>query len=275
MAADEPISFDGSRKKKSTQVLTRRVKQGVAEWYVIEMLEKCWGGFEEHTFQGYNVGKPPYGYLPDRIPHPVPARRSEGKVKTRLKPDPVRGPVVARIFEWRRIERLSRKAIALRLNEDLELNPPPIPPDPSKAVGRWTESSVRDVLTNPKYTGHMVWNRRARKTRGGKNNPIEDWVWSAQATHVALVSLDTFVGVQEVPERCERSRSAPGRNATHPSLPGATRCARISSVRCAGVACSVRTAAASAITHVRRSRATFRMIIQKAYGFVNHTCWSL
>ncbi|MBI0301185.1 recombinase family protein, partial [Streptomyces sp. PRKS01-29] len=72
LAADEPINFTGSRTKKATQVLTRRVKQGVAEWYVLEMLEKAWGGFEEHTIQGYNIGKPPYGYLADRIPHPVP-----------------------------------------------------------------------------------------------------------------------------------------------------------------------------------------------------------
>lgn len=31
LASDEPINFTGSRTKKATQVLTRRVKQGVAE----------------------------------------------------------------------------------------------------------------------------------------------------------------------------------------------------------------------------------------------------
>ncbi|QKW49930.1 recombinase family protein [Streptomyces buecherae] len=41
-------------------------------------------------------------------------------------------------------------------------SPPPVPPDPSRGVGQWTQSSVRDVLTNPKHTGRMVWNRRAR-----------------------------------------------------------------------------------------------------------------
>src|SRR5512139_1668175 len=84
LAADEPIALSGRKNKTATQILTRRVKQGVAEWYVLDMLEKSWGGFEQHTEQGYNIGVPPYGYLADKIPHPVPARRAESKSKTRL-----------------------------------------------------------------------------------------------------------------------------------------------------------------------------------------------
>jgi site-specific DNA recombinase len=38
-AADEPIVLNG---KRATTILTRRVKQGVAEWYVLELLEKSW-----------------------------------------------------------------------------------------------------------------------------------------------------------------------------------------------------------------------------------------
>jgi hypothetical protein len=87
VAADEPMQ---SGRKRASAILTRRVKQGVAEWYVLETLEKSWDGFMEHTKQGYNVGRPPYGYVADKIPHPVPARREQGKVKTRLMPDPVR-----------------------------------------------------------------------------------------------------------------------------------------------------------------------------------------
>lgn len=58
-ASDEPITLTGNR---ATTILTRRVKQGVAEWYVLETLEKSWDGFCEHTRQGWNVGRPPYGY---------------------------------------------------------------------------------------------------------------------------------------------------------------------------------------------------------------------
>lgn len=37
LASDEPILLNG---KRATTILTRRVKQSVAEWYVLEMLEK-------------------------------------------------------------------------------------------------------------------------------------------------------------------------------------------------------------------------------------------
>jgi DNA invertase Pin-like site-specific DNA recombinase len=213
LAADEPIVLNG---KRASQVLTRRVKQGVAEWYVLELLEKSWGGFETHTDQGFNVGKPPYGYLANKIPHPVPARRAQGASKHTLMPDPTRGPVVAAIFEWRAGQALGYQAIADRLNLDLERYPPPEPPDPARAVGRWTHSSVREILTNPKYTGYMVWNRRATKSDGGKHNPPEAWVWSSKPTHEPLVSVDRFTTAQQVGRRRERSRTTPGPNTACP-----------------------------------------------------------
>ncbi|MFF0493785.1 recombinase family protein [Nocardia sp. NPDC004068] len=119
LAADEPFTLatKGIRKQKvATQVLTRRVKQSIAEFYVTEMLEKSWDGFAVHTEAGYNVGKPPYGYRAKPVPHPVPAKRARGHKKTRLEPDPIQGPVVQKIFRWRWEENLSHQAIADRLN---------------------------------------------------------------------------------------------------------------------------------------------------------------
>ncbi|WP_253874757.1 recombinase family protein [Actinomadura rupiterrae] len=214
LAADEPINLTGRR---ASQILTRRVKQGVAEWYVLEMLEKSWGGFEAHTEQGYNVGKPPYGYMAHRIPHPVPAKRAEGATKHVLVPDPERGPVVQHIFRLRASERLGYQVIADRLNLNLDRFPPPKPIGSHRAVGKWTASSVREIIVNPKYTGYMVWNRRATKTGGGRHNPPEAWVWSDKPTHPALVSLDIFIAAQEVAKVRERSRSAAGANSAHPS----------------------------------------------------------
>jgi site-specific DNA recombinase len=46
LAADEGITMI---RRRATNVLTRRMKQGIAEWYVLDMLEKSWGGFEVHT----------------------------------------------------------------------------------------------------------------------------------------------------------------------------------------------------------------------------------
>src|SRR5690606_17134037 len=108
------------------------------------------------------------------------------------------------------------QAIADRLNRDLGVNLPPVPVDPARAVGRWTASSVRDILVNPKNTGYMVWNRRATKTDGGRHNPPETWVWSSKPTHASIVSIETFVAAQQVAGTRERSRSGPGKNSAHP-----------------------------------------------------------
>ncbi|MBA3843884.1 MAG: recombinase family protein, partial [Actinobacteria bacterium] len=200
--------------------------------------------------QGFNVGKPPYGYRPVQVrldgsnsdgPHPTTAHDSQGgldllgggvdlpgrggghrgkgrtgpRTKTRLVPDPVEAETVRRIYAWRIAERIGYQMIAERLNLDLRLNPPPSPPDMTRAVGRWTAGSVREVLVQPKYTGYMVWNRRAMKTRSGSPNPVEAWVWSSRPVHDPIVDLDTFIAAQQVTQRRERSRSQPGRN-RHP-----------------------------------------------------------
>lgn len=194
VAADEPVRLEGNggRSKRATQVLTRRVKQGVAEWYVTEMLEKSWDGFEQHTEAGYNIGKPCYGFRAKHTPHPVPAKRAKGIKKTKLAAHDGEAAVVRKMYDWRVTEQLGYQAIADRLNEDLVLNPPPQPVGERDAIGFWTYSNVREVLTQPKHTGHMVWNRRARKG-AGKNrlNPVSEWVWSKDPVHEVIIDLET------------------------------------------------------------------------------------
>jgi site-specific DNA recombinase len=211
-AADEPIALTG---KRATTILTRRVKQSVAEWYVLEILEKSWDGTCEHTRQGWNIGVPPYGYQADKVPHPVPARRAEGKTKTRLVPDPLRGPVVHQIFTWRVTERRGYAAITDRLNADPDRYPVPTALDPARQRGAWSRSSVRDLLLNPKYTGYMVWNRRAMK-KGGKVNPPSAWVWSPQPTHEPLVTKTLFDAAAQTSDRRSRSRDGADLNTAHP-----------------------------------------------------------
>lgn len=186
---------------------------------MVNMLELAWDGFCVHTEQGWNIGKPPYGYLADRVPHPVPARRAEGRTKTRLVPDPARGPVVTAIFTWRVSEQLGYDSIADRLNADLRRYPPPSPVDPRRAAGRWTGPSVREILANPKYTGHMVWNRRKnrRTDRGvrGQVSPPSHWVWSLQPTHEPLVTMARYDEASPVAQTRQGSRQPAGLN-THP-----------------------------------------------------------
>ncbi|MFI5067230.1 MAG: recombinase family protein [Streptosporangiales bacterium] len=84
-ATDEPIDLAGVN---STTVLVRRVKQGVAEWFRLQIKEKAWKGLREHSLDGWNTGTPPYGYTAERIPHPVPVKAAQGRTKSRLIPDP-------------------------------------------------------------------------------------------------------------------------------------------------------------------------------------------
>ncbi len=213
LAADEPIQVG---RKKATRILTRRVKQATAEWYVLETQEKAWDGYCEHTRQGWNIGRPPYGYRADPVPHPVPARRAEGKTKHRLVPDPVTAPVVRQIFAWRVAERLGYKAIATRLNADPDRYPPPVSPDPARQRNSWIPTAVRDILLNPKYTGYMVWNRRATKSANGKVNQPATWVRSPEPTHQPLVSQELFDAAAAVARERFGSRTTPGANTAHP-----------------------------------------------------------
>ncbi|MGA6164168.1 recombinase family protein [Amycolatopsis magusensis] len=219
LAADEHFqlgSVDGRKPKVATQLLTRRVKQSISEFYVVDMLEKSWDGFAIHTEAGYNVGKPCYGYRARHVPHPVPAKRAKGVKKTFLEVDSTQAPAVRKMYQWRVNKRLGYQAIADRLNRDLASYPPPVPIPATRAVGRWTSSTVRDVLINPKYTGHMVWNRKARKTGNNKVNPITEWIWSKDPVHEPLVPLEEWLRAQDVSGHRFGSRSTSNINAKHP-----------------------------------------------------------
>ncbi len=221
-AASIPSLNDGSSPfRRATPTLTRRVKQAIAEWYVLNMLELSWGGLKAHTSQGYNIGKPPYGYLAEKLRHPVKAKAHEGKTKHRLMADPVRGPVVTQIFLWRAVHRLGYDEIATRLNLDPDRYPPPDPilGEGRRRIGAWTGGSVREVLDNPKHTGYMVWNRRKRghRARGvkGRVNPPTAWVWSPRPTHEPLVTREIFAAASTVGRFRQGSRSGSGHN-PHP-----------------------------------------------------------
>jgi hypothetical protein len=199
--------------RKATPTLTRRIKQAISEWYVLNMLELSWGGTKAHTNQGFNIGKPPYGYLASRMRHPVKLKAEQGKFKHRLVPDPVRGPVVTQIFMWRALDRLGYKAIADRLNLDPSRYPPPDPilGQGRRRIGAWTPSSVREILDNPKHTGYMVWNRRKRprpeRDIRGRVNPPSARVWSAMPTHEPLVTREIFEAASTVARFRKGSRS--------------------------------------------------------------------
>ena len=205
-ATDEPIDVAGAN---ATTVLVRRVKQGVAEWFRLQIKEKAWRGLREHSLAGWNIGTPPHGYAADRVPHPVPFKAAQGRTKARLILHPGRAPAVAAIFTWRVQDRLGAHAIAQRLAADPDRYPPP-----AKA-GMWTEAAVYAILRNPKYTGHMVFGR-TRKTPGGRTIqvPPDQWLWSPQPTHPAIITRQLWDAAQAIGTEHATSRDGTDAN-TH------------------------------------------------------------
>jgi len=62
---------------------------------------------------------------------------------------------------------------------------------------------VRGILSNPKYTGFMVWNRSTNRTgmtvtrkRNPRPGSPDQWVWSSEATHPPLVPLAAWQAAQ-------------------------------------------------------------------------------
>ncbi len=184
-ATDEPADIAGVN---PTTILVRRVKQGVAEWFRLQLKIKARKGLREHTDAGWNIGKVPYGYLAERIRHPNPSKAAQGLTKTRLVLDPDHAPVIEQIYAWRVEDKLAVNSIVTRLNADRASYPPPDP------RGGWTIGGVAAMLRNPKYTGHQVFGR----TQHGRPVPAEQWHWSPEPTHPAIIGKDTWAAAQTV-----------------------------------------------------------------------------
>ncbi len=205
-ATDEPAIIDGVN---STTVLVRRVKQGVAEWFRLQLKENCRKGLVEHALDGWNIGPAPYGYRADRRPHPVPVKASQGRTKTRLARDPERAPVVEQIFTWRTVDKLGMPTIAAKLNADPARYPAP-------AGKGWTTQTVFAVLGNPKYTGHMVYGRIRKRNGHRVTVPAGEWLWSPEPVHPAIVDRATWQQAQEIGAEHGTSRDG-DRLSTHPA----------------------------------------------------------
>nr|WP_207391369.1 recombinase family protein [Streptomonospora litoralis] len=167
-------------------------------------------------------GRPPYGYrLIDAGPHPRPDLAALGARAHRLEPDPVTAPMVRRIFALR-LAGNGAKRIANVLNAEGVLCP--AARDPARNRHRdgqgWGPGTVLSLLSNPRYTGRQVWNKQSKSERlldvhnvglGTRTvsrwNPGEEWVYSQQAAHPAIVSAAEFRAAQTTPAVRGRPRT--------------------------------------------------------------------
>jgi site-specific DNA recombinase len=199
-AADEPMNAN------ATAILTRRVKQGVAEWYVRDLIEKSRRGMEESVRQGWHTGgRIPYGYALEEHAHPNPHKAREGKKKHRLVPDPLQAPIVLKVFEDYCLHGLGLGEICDKLNRDLDRYPPPRrnPKDEMALPQTWSRSQIQAMLRNPKYTGYNVWGRHDKRRGRPYQRPRDQWVWSATPVHEPIVPKELFDMVEERARRHE------------------------------------------------------------------------
>ena len=179
----------------------------------------------------YQGGRPPYGYrLADAGPHPNPAKAADGRRLHVLEPHPDYAPIVKRIFSDY-LDGTGIKAIASALTA--EGIPSPSAADPnrnrhrSSSRGAWGQSAIRAILKNPRYTGYQVWARQrkdevlldiddvaAGHVTKQRWNPEDEWQWSREPAHEALISKDDWQAVQDEFAAGTR-RSAPSRRRTH------------------------------------------------------------
>ena len=81
---------------------------------------------------------------------------------------------------------LDAYAIARRLNEER------VP----YSRGQWNGQIVDTILTHPRYTGSVVFNRRSEKLRSKrKSNPLEQWIVQPNS-FPAIISRKRFEAVQ-------------------------------------------------------------------------------
>ncbi|WP_433330151.1 recombinase family protein [Spirillospora sp. CA-294931] len=140
-----------------------------------------------------------------------------------MRNDPETAPIVRWIFA-QRLAGHSLARIARALN-DMEIDCPSAA-DPQRNAHRsgqaWMVTTVRSIVSNPRYTGRQVWNRQptdhelldpSNTGLGHRQvqrwNLPDGWVISSRPAHPALVSEADFIAIQGM--RAAREGSAPER----------------------------------------------------------------
>lgn len=170
------------------------LKNIINDIYSRDISRKIGSTFETKKKKGEYTGAwAPYGYQksPDDSHY--------------LIPDPTTAPIVQKMFQWR-MEGLGYNGIAKKLNMEGILSPKKYRylketnqcPDDKNMV--WTSSTVKFILSQQVYMGHMVQGKTHRDlSRGITNHTVspEEWI-VVRNTHEPLISQKTFEAVQEV-----------------------------------------------------------------------------
>ena len=191
---DDPESVDG---------MQFHFENYFNEYYVKMTSKKIRKVFEMKTKRGEFIGSyAPYGYAKDP------------ENKNKLVVDEEAAEIVKKIFSLFVYEKLSLRALALRLN-DMGVLPPQeykvskgITPNSHRAsIPSWHYSSVKMILGDEKYCGHMVQGKLKNisyKVKKAKRQDPEDWV-VVKNTHEPIISEELYQKAQTLLERPSRA----------------------------------------------------------------------
>ena len=183
------------------------LKNLMNDLYAKDISKKINSTFEEMRKNGqFTSGLPPFGY------------QISSEDKHKLEIDPEMAPVVREIFQWR-LEGNGLAQIVRRLNNRGIPSPGMYlymkgykKKKPSASL--WHGESIRYLMRNPVYAGHMAQGRIKQSLCDGisqKKVPREEWI-VVKHTHEAIIDQETFDKVQEIgKQRYEESYSRRGK----------------------------------------------------------------
>lgn len=186
----------------SSNKKARQINSLINEWYSEELSENIRAVFRRKMEQGQFLGNfAPYGYRKDPF------------CRHRLIKEEETAAVVRRIFLLY-LEGYSDRKIAALLTKESIPTPSQKKKQQGEDLGRkdcicWAAGSVRKILQNPVYLGHMVQGREEKisfKGRKTRQRPKAEWI-VVKDTHEAIVETTVFQAVQDMRRnRCRSKR---------------------------------------------------------------------
>jgi len=189
-----------------TSTIIKSVKRAMAGEYSRELSSKVFKGQSRLIELGFRQGGPA-GYGLRRMLIDVQGsekgvlksgdRKSLQTDRVILVPGPKEERrTVRQVFDWFVNDGLNEREISARLNDADVLYEPD---------RRWSRGVVHRLLTNEKYIGNNVWNRRSFKLKRRRViNPPEMWVRKDQAFDPLVPAELFFVARGIIQERCRR-----------------------------------------------------------------------
>lgn len=203
--------YDSAQADTSESGIILPVKNFINDSYCRDISTKVKSQFEVKRKNGECISPfAPYGY-----------QKAENN-KNRLVPDEYAADIVRKIYAWK-IEGMAVSAIAEKLNALGILSPKEYKKSlrinykggfTSSKGSHWSNSTVKRILTNEIYLGHMVQGKSEKinyKLKKSIEKPREEWI-KVENTHEAVISEEQFRIVRNLLKTDARVSPVTGEN---------------------------------------------------------------